>query len=119
MQQMLKALVILQRRPWIVTVFGGVVMLWLAHSVFLSDHGLQAYQKEKKGMQLLQLEAKHAQANREDLARRILLLRDNRAYQEEVVRHELGFVYPNEYMIIMNEGSSSADSPQKDVYQTP
>ncbi|MDQ6975141.1 MAG: septum formation initiator family protein [Mariprofundaceae bacterium] len=92
---------LIQRKPWLITVLGGLIILWLAYSVFLSQHGLPTYWKEKQVLDLLKLDLQEVQAKREDLAKRILLLRHNNTYLESVIRSELGYVYPDEYILMM------------------
>jgi cell division protein FtsB len=101
MHKMLIFLELIQRRPWLVTVFGGVIMLWLAYSVLLSDHGLPSYLEETQALRVLQVDLRQVQSERESFAKRIVLLRDDPYYLESVVRRELGYVYPDEYVLIL------------------
>lgn len=98
---MLVVLELIQRKPWLVTVLGGLIILWLTYSVFLSNHGLPSYWKEKQELNLLQLDLQQVRAEREELAKRILLLRHDRIYLESVIRSELGYVYPDEYVLMI------------------
>jgi len=115
---MLIFLELIQRRPWLVTVFGGAIMLWLAYSVLLSKHGLPSYLEETQVLRLLQIDLQHVQSEREAIAKRIVLLRDDPNYLESVVRRELGYVYPDEYVLIL-KSAKQANPPQADKEPTP
>jgi len=115
---MLILLELIQRRPWLVTVFGGAILLWLAYSVLLSNHGLPSYLEETQVLRLLQIDLQQVQGEREALAKRIVLLRDDPHYLESVVRRELGYVHPDEYVLIL-KSAKQANPPQADKKTTP
>lgn len=73
----------------------------MAWDLIWSDHGYLVYRKEHA--ELLQLQQKMAamQAQREKLAKEILRLRKDPKALEEMVHRELGYVYPDEYMLIV------------------
>ncbi len=108
MHKMLVILELIQRKPWLVTALGGVIIIWLAYSVFLSNHGLPMYWKEKQELDLLKLDLQQVQNTRENLAQRILLLRHDNAYLESVIRSELGYVYPDEYVLMIRKTDEPA-----------
>jgi len=103
MHKMLVILELIQRKPWLVTILGAMIIAWFAYSVFLSHHGLPMYWQEKQELELLKLDLQQIQNQREDLAKRILLLRHDRAYLESVIRSELGYVYPDEYVLMIRK----------------
>ena len=107
MQRMLFILEFLQRHPWVVTVFGAVVALWLIYSVLFSDRGLPRYLNEARELKVLQYDLQQVRAKREQLAQRVLLLRSDRSYLESVIHRELGYVYPDEYILIRKETTTS------------
>jgi|UPI000369721B cell division protein FtsB len=111
MHKMLIFLELIQRRPWLVTVFGGIIMLWLAYSVLFSEHGLPSYLEETHTLRLLNIDLHQVQNEREALAKRIVLLRDDRNYLESVVRRELGYVYPDEYVLILTPATKNQQPP--------
>ncbi len=103
MPRMLFFLELLQRKPWLVTWFGGIVLLWLVYSVSFSRHGIPSYLDEARELRLLQVDLARVRKEREEIARRVLLLRQDRAYLESVIHRELGYVYPDEYILIRED----------------
>ena len=76
--------------------------------LIFSDHGYQVYQSEKATLESLKIELKTLKADRERLAKEILRLRNDPKALEELIHRELGYVYPDEYMLIMPENESGA-----------
>ena len=68
-----------------------------------SDHGYHVYQGEYEKLEKLEIELKALKAKREWLAQEILRLRNDPTALEELVHRELGYVYPDEYMLIVPE----------------
>jgi cell division protein FtsB len=77
---------------------------WLAYmlwSLIFSDHGYLVYQQEAEQVHQLEAELTKLKAEREHLAQEVLRLRDDPEALEELIHRELGYVHPNEYMVIM------------------
>ncbi len=77
----------------------------MGYSLVFSDHGYLVYRKEQQGLSGLQTEVVKLRQQREKLAREILRLRHDPKALEELVHRELGYVHPDEYMLILPEGS--------------
>lgn len=69
----------------------------------MSKQGYLAYQEEQQRLQHLQQKVITMQQQRDQLAKEIIHLRDNPHALEALVHSELGYVYPNEYVLIMEE----------------
>lgn len=76
-------------------------MTW---DLVFSDHGYLVYRKERQSLEQARAELEAMKAKREKLAREILRLRNDPKALEELVHRELGYVHPDEYMVIMPEG---------------
>ncbi len=76
--------------------------------LLFSDHGYRVYQSEKASLDSLKLEVERLKADRERLAKEILRLRNDPKALEELIHRELGYVYPDEYMLIIPENQNSA-----------
>jgi len=77
----------------------------MAYNLVLSDHGYLVYRKEQQGLSDLQAEVARLRQQREKLAKEVLRLRHDPKALEELVHRELGYVHPDEYMLIIPEGS--------------
>jgi len=77
-------------------------MLW---SLIFSDHGYLVYQQEAEQVHQLENELTTLKAEREHLAQQVLRLRDDPDALEELIHKELGYVHPDEYMVIRREGN--------------
>jgi len=73
-------------------------MIW---DLLFSDHGYFVYREEYKQQQILEVEIHKLQAEKENLNAKIINLRENPKALEEVIHRELGYVYPDEYMLIL------------------
>lgn len=73
-------------------------MIW---DVLFSDHGYFVYDAEQQVLEKLTLEIKQLKAEKEVLKHQIIRLREDPETLEEVIHRELGYVYPDEYMLIM------------------
>lgn len=93
----------------------GWTLIWaflaaMAYNLVLSDHGYLVYRKEQQSLSDLQAEVAKLRQQREKLAKEVLRLRHDPKALEELVHRELGYVYPDEYMLIMPEGSGVTKS---------
>jgi len=73
-------------------------MLW---NLIFSDHGYLVYQQESLELQQLKAEVSDLKVERERLAKEVLRFRDDPQALEELIHRELGYVYPDEYMVIL------------------
>jgi len=85
---------------WIVGVIGLSYMLW---NLTFSDHGYLVYQQEALELQQLKDEVSSLKIERERLAKEVLRFRDDPRALEELVHRELGYVHPDEYMVILSD----------------
>jgi len=83
---------------WALSAVGLSYMIW---SLIFSDHGYLVYRQESMQIGLLRAELNELQVERERLAEEILRLRNDPEALEELVHRELGYVYPDEIMLIM------------------
>ncbi|MES0371155.1 MAG: septum formation initiator family protein [Mariprofundaceae bacterium] len=79
-------------------------MVW---DMIFSDHGYRVYQSEKESLEEMRDDLEALKAEREKLAKEILRLRNDPRALEELVHRELGYVYPDEYMLIMPDSKNS------------
>lgn len=75
-------------------------MTW---DLVFSDHGYLVYRSERQSLDQARAELEAMKARREKLAKEILRLRNDPKALEELVHRELGYVHPDEYMVIMPE----------------
>ena len=85
---------------WGLSAAGLCYMLW---GLIFSDHGYLVYRQEAQQTADLRAELEELQAERERLAEEILRLRNEPDALEELVHRELGYVYPDEIMLILPE----------------
>lgn len=78
-------------------------MLW---NLIFSDHGYLVYRSEKAQLQQLKAEIEALKLKRKKLGAEILRLRNDPKALEELVHRELGYVYPDEYMLILPKGEN-------------
>jgi cell division protein FtsB len=76
---------------------------WMSWELVLSDHGYRVYQSERVQLEKLEDQLRALKVKREWLAKEILRFRNDPAALEELVHRELGYVYPDEYMLIIPE----------------
>jgi len=80
-------------------------MVW---DLVFSDHGYLVYRQEQAELRQLQDEIADLKAQREKLATKILRLRNDPKALEDLVHRELGYVYPDEYMLILPDGEGDS-----------
>ncbi|MDX8403991.1 MAG: septum formation initiator family protein [Mariprofundaceae bacterium] len=78
-----------------------VLLAWMVYDLSFSNHGYRVYFSEKTELETLTNELEELKAEREKLAKEILRLRNNPKALEELVHRELGYVHPDEFMLIM------------------
>jgi len=80
----------------------------MAWDMIWSEHGYLVYRAEHAEVLRLQKTVDAMQQQREKLAGDILRLRKDPKALEELVHRELGYVYPDEYMVIVPVGKDDA-----------
>ncbi|ATX80383.1 cell division protein FtsB [Mariprofundus aestuarium] len=85
---------------WGLSAVGLCYMVW---SMVFSDHGYLVYRQEAMQTAELRGELKELQVERERLAQEVLRLRNDPDALEELVHRELGYVYPDEIILVMPE----------------
>ena len=90
-------------RGWFLIALALLVVSWMGWDIFFSDHGYRVYQSEQQSLEAMQSEIDRLKADRERLAKEILRLRNDPKALEELIHSELGYVYPDEFMLIMPE----------------
>ncbi|GAV21198.1 cell division protein FtsB [Mariprofundus micogutta] len=88
---------------WLYWALGGALLAYMCWNLIFSDHGYLVYREEAVQLQALKAELVTLKADRERLAQEILRLRDDPKALEELIHRELGYVYPDEFMVIMPE----------------
>ena len=81
----------------------------MAWDLIASDHGYLVYRREHAEVLRLQQQLEEMQQKREALAAQILSLRKDKKALEELVHRELGYVYPDEYMLIVPQDMQDTD----------
>jgi cell division protein FtsB len=95
----------------VVAILAFIGMGW---ELIWSDHGYRVYQGERAKLEKLEVELKVLKAKREWLAKEILRFRNDPAALEELVHRELGYVYPDEYMLIIPDKREEREERRKE-----
>jgi len=85
------------------------LLVYMAWDLIASDHGWLVYRREHAEVLRLQQQLEEMQQKRETLAAQILSLRKDPKALEELVHRELGYVYPDEYMLIVPQDMQDKD----------
>ncbi len=96
---------------WLLWIGGGVAIAYMSWNLVFSDHGYLVYRQEAEQLQQLEFEVAALKAGRERLAKEVLRLRNDPDALEELVHRELGYVHPDEYMLIMPEHGKQEKKP--------
>ncbi len=75
----------------------------MGYDLLFSDHGYRVYRQEQRQLDALRMEISRLRAERERVARQILRLRNDPKALEELAHRELGYVYPDELIVVMPE----------------
>jgi len=92
---------------------GLVIIVLMVWDLIFSDHGYFVFQHEHEQEQNLQQEIERLRAEETRLKEEIIRLREDPKTLEEVIRRELGYVYPDEYMLIMPKAGSKVETDQQ------
>jgi len=101
-------------RRWFLIALALLLLFWMGWDMLFSDHGYRVYRAEQENLETLKLEVEQMKADRERLAKEILRLRNDPKALEELVHRELGYVYPDEYMLIMPEHRNGGSGDKGD-----
>lgn len=88
-------------KSWLLRGLALLVLVWMTYNLVFSEHGYFVYRAEQQQLQTLQLELNALKQQREQLAQDILRLRHDPKALEDLVHRNLGYLYPDEFMIIM------------------
>jgi len=91
---------------WLLWFGGAAIVAYMFWSLVFSDHGYLVYQQEAAQVDQLEGDLDAAKAERERLAKEVLRLRNDPKALEELIHRELGYVHPDEYMVIRREGEA-------------
>ena len=97
---------------WLLLALAVLAFAWMSWELTFSDHGYRVYQSERAQLEKLEDELKAMKIRREWLAKEILRFRDDPAALEELVHRELGYVYPDEYMLIIPESERDREKSE-------
>jgi len=91
------------------------MLAYMGWNLVLSDHGYLVYRHEAEQLQTLRKQVTSLKQQRERMAQEVLRLRHDPEALEGLVHRELGYVYPDEFMLIMpkkavDSGQSAVDS---------
>jgi len=78
-----------------------LVIVLMSWDLLFSDHGYFVYQAEHQQVKDLQTDIEKLHVAKKKLIAEIVRLREDPKALEEVIHRELGYVYPDEYMLIM------------------
>jgi len=73
----------------------------MGYHVVFSDVGYRVLYEEQQQRQHLQEELTRLKAEQERLTQQIVQLREDKQALEDLIHRELGYVYPDEFMMIM------------------
>ncbi len=82
-------------------------------SLVFSDHGYLVYRQEQQQLQALQQQLDALKQQRQQLAKDILRLRNDPQALEELVHRELGYVHPDEFILMMPDGKKAGNATGK------
>ena len=85
---------------WLFWIGGAAIVAYMGWGLVFSDHGYLVYQKEAAQVHQLESELADLKAEREQLANEVLRLRNDPKALEALIHRELGYVHPDEYMVI-------------------
>jgi len=90
-------------KSWLLRGLALLVLAWMSYDLVFSKHGYLVYRAEQQQLQSLQLQLQQLKQQREILAQNILRLRHDPKALEDLVHRDLGYLYPDEFMMIMPE----------------
>ena len=100
-------------KSWLLRGLALLVLAWMSYDLIFSDHGYLIYRAEQQQVQDLQVQLETLKQQREKLAQDILRLRHDPKALEDLVHRDLGYLYPDEFMMIMPD-EKAGKGAQKD-----
>lgn len=94
-------------KHWLLRGLMFAVVLWMSWQLLFSDRGYRVYYQEQQERLRLQQELVELKARQQQLTEQILRFKNDPQALEELVRRELGYVYPDEYVVIMPKNDVS------------
>ncbi|MDQ6954255.1 MAG: septum formation initiator family protein [Mariprofundaceae bacterium] len=101
-------------KSWLLWGLALIVLAWMMYDLLFSDHGYLVYRAEQQQLQDLQLQLKQLKQQRENIAQNILYLRNDPKALEYLVHRDLGYLYPDEFMIIMPDKKAGKGARSND-----
>lgn len=98
---------------WLFWIGSCAALAYMAWNLTFSDHGYMVYRNEARELQALRHELDELKAEREQLAKEVLRLRNDPEALEELVHRELGYVHSDEFMVIMPENNGADQNGAK------
>jgi len=100
-------------KSWLLRGLALLVLAWMSYDLIFSEHGYLVYRVEQQDLQDLQAKLGILKQQREQLAQDILRLRHDPKALEDLVHRDLGYLYPDEFMMIMPD-KKTGKGVQKD-----
>ena len=100
-------------RIWLLYAVGLLVIILMVWDLIFSDHGYFVFKHEHNQQLELKAEIESLRAEKEKLKAEIIRLREDPRTLEEVIHRELGYVYPDEYILLMPEQNQQQTAPSK------
>jgi len=85
---------------WLLWIGGVAIIAYMSWNLVFSGHGYLVYRQEVAQVKQLETKITALKDQRERLAKEVLRLRDDPEALEELIHKELGYVHPDEYMVI-------------------
>ena len=101
-------------KSWLLRGLALLVLAWMGYDVIFSEHGYLVYRGEQQQVQHLQAQLKALRQQREKLARDILRLRHDPQALEDLVHRDLGYLYPDEFMMIMPDDKQAKEHKENE-----
>ncbi|MDQ6951807.1 MAG: septum formation initiator family protein [Mariprofundales bacterium] len=87
----------------IIWMIAALLLFWLVWDLLFSNHGYPVYRKEKIEISKLKQQIADLQVQRKKLVKEILRLRHDPKTQEKLVHQRLGYLHPDEFVILHPE----------------
>jgi len=97
---------------WLFWIAGTLAIAYMGWNLLFSDHGYGVYREEAAKLREQERQLAELRRQREQLAREVLRLRNDPEALEELIHRELGYVHPDEVMVILPQQSSGRSSEQ-------
>jgi len=81
----------------------ALLLFWLLWDLLFSDHGYPVYRKDRAQIIELKQQIHKLKDQREHLAKEILRLRHDPKALEQLVHQRLGYLHPDEFVILHPE----------------